>query len=63
MMRLSEVAMAINGKVLGEDVEFNLVGTDSRAIERGQLFVALRGDHFDGHDYVTPSLKKGAIAA
>lgn len=63
MMRLSEAAIATHGQVLGEDVEFNLVGTDSRAIEPGQLFVALRGDHFDGHEYVNPSLQQGAVAA
>lgn len=30
---------------------FRGVSTDSRSIKKGNLFVALKGDHFDGHDY------------
>jgi UDP-N-acetylmuramoyl-tripeptide--D-alanyl-D-alanine ligase len=63
MMRLSEAAIATHGIVIGNDVEFTSVGTDSRAITQGQLFVALKGDHFDGHDYVAQSLAQGAAAA
>lgn len=63
MMRLSEAAIATHGIVIGNDVEFTSVGTDSRAINQGQLFVALKGDHFDGHDYVAQSLAQGAAAA
>ena len=62
MMRLSEIALATKGKVLGADVEINSVGTDSRAIESGQLFVALKGENFDGHDYAGQSLQQGACA-
>ena len=62
MMRLSEIALATKGKVLGADVEINSVGTDSRAIESGQLFVALKGENFDGHDYAAQSLQQGACA-
>lgn len=36
------------------------VSTDSRAIRRGDLFVALRGDRFDGHDFVPAVLAQGA---
>ncbi|MGH9569550.1 MAG: Mur ligase domain-containing protein, partial [Candidatus Angelobacter sp.] len=36
---------------------------DSRTINRGELFIALRGEHFDGHDYVDFALEKGAAAA
>lgn len=36
------------------------VSTDSRAIRRGDLFVALRGDRFDGHDFVPAALAQGA---
>ena len=39
------------------------VSTDSRAIQRGDLFVALAGDKFDGHDYIKQVAEKGAIAA
>jgi UDP-N-acetylmuramoyl-tripeptide--D-alanyl-D-alanine ligase len=39
------------------------VSTDSRSIKRGDLFVALRGEHFDGHDFVPAALAKGAVGA
>ena len=36
---------------------------DSRAVHRGHLFVAVRGDHVDGHDYVGQASERGAVAA
>jgi UDP-N-acetylmuramoyl-tripeptide--D-alanyl-D-alanine ligase len=39
------------------------VSTDSRSIETGQLFFALRGEQFDGHQFVHQALKNGAMAA
>lgn len=38
------------------------VSTDSRTVEREECFVALRGEHFDGHDFVGEALAKGAGA-
>lgn len=63
MMRLSEAASATQGRVIGEDALFTSVGTDSRALTPGQLFVALRGEHFDGHAYALQCLDQGAVAA
>jgi UDP-N-acetylmuramoyl-tripeptide--D-alanyl-D-alanine ligase len=63
MMRLSEAALATHGRVVGRDVVFSSVGTDSRAVQPEELFVALRGERFDGHDYVGQCLKQGAVAA
>ena len=42
---------------------FASVGTDSRALAPGQLFVALRGERFDGHDFVDAAAQAGAAAA
>lgn len=39
------------------------VSIDSRKIEPGDLFIAIKGDNFDGHDFVKDALKKGAAAA
>ncbi len=39
------------------------VSTDTRSVQPGQLFVALQGDQFDGHDYVQAAKDKGAAAA
>ncbi|MDP2751800.1 MAG: Mur ligase family protein [Rhodocyclaceae bacterium] len=42
---------------------FCVVGSDSRHITPGMLFVALKGEHFDGHDYVLNALEQGAGGA
>jgi UDP-N-acetylmuramoyl-tripeptide--D-alanyl-D-alanine ligase len=39
------------------------VSTDSRTVKRGELFVALRGDHFDGHQFVEGAAEEGAAGA
>jgi len=62
MMMLSEAAAAIGGSLIGADVRFASVGTDSRDIASGQLFVALKGDRFDGHDYLEQAMSQGASA-
>jgi len=63
MMRLSEAAQAIGASVQGTDVAFSSVSTDTRTLQRGALFVALRGERFDGHDFVRQALDNGASAA
>jgi UDP-N-acetylmuramoyl-tripeptide--D-alanyl-D-alanine ligase len=55
-------AQAISAQVLGADVAFARVTTDSRQIQAGDLFIALRGEKFDGHDYVAQALEQGAAA-
>jgi UDP-N-acetylmuramoyl-tripeptide--D-alanyl-D-alanine ligase len=63
MMHLSEAAVATRGQVIGQDVMFTNVGTDSRKLADGQLFVALQGERFDGHAYAPQTLDQGAVAA
>ncbi|WP_454256071.1 UDP-N-acetylmuramoyl-tripeptide--D-alanyl-D-alanine ligase [Pseudomonas sp. Marseille-Q8238] len=60
---LSEVAAPLAARVVGADVAFSSVSTDSRKIEPGQLFIALSGPNFDGHDYLADVAGKGAVAA
>ncbi|MFV8818261.1 UDP-N-acetylmuramoyl-tripeptide--D-alanyl-D-alanine ligase [Haliea sp. E17] len=62
-MRLGELAGPLQGSVLGEDVAFDDVFTDSRKPLQGGLFVALRGENFDGHDYLEQVAGAGAAAA
>ena len=57
---LSQVATLASGTRLGADAECLGVSTDSRADLRGQLFVALRGERFDGHDFALSALEQGA---
>ena len=62
-LTLSEVAEALGGRLLGANAQFSAVSTDSRKIEPGQLFIALTGPNFDGHDYLHDVAASGATAA
>ena len=62
-MSLGEAAAAIGARVRGEDVRFDSVSTDSRALALGSLFVALRGERFDGHRFIGAAAGRGAVAA
>lgn len=63
MMLVSEAAAALGATMVGPDVRFTSVSTDSRTAAAGALFVALRGERFDGHDYVGAARESGAAAA
>jgi len=63
MLTLSEAARLAGGTLSGDDAEALRVVTDSRSIEAGDLFVALKGDQFDAHDYVAQALAQGAVGA
>ena len=64
MMQLSEARVVLHAQQIGaEDVRFNNVSTDTRSIKPGDLFVALKGEYFDGAKFVTDALKAGAVAA
>ncbi len=63
MMSLQEAARAIGANAQGAEAGFSGVSTDSRSIAAGELFVALRGDKFDGHAYVAEVLARGAAGA
>jgi len=61
--KLSTVATVLNAELSGADGEFDAVSMDSRSIQPGQLFFALPGENFDGHDYLTEVIHKGAVGA
>jgi UDP-N-acetylmuramoyl-tripeptide--D-alanyl-D-alanine ligase len=64
MMRLEELRDVLGAEVRGPAVgSFEQVGSDSRAVTPGMLFVALRGERFDAHDFVADALAAGAVAA
>ncbi|MYA31975.1 MAG: UDP-N-acetylmuramoyl-tripeptide--D-alanyl-D-alanine ligase [Gammaproteobacteria bacterium] len=60
---LSEWATAMDGELLGPDGHFAGVSTDSRSQARGALFFALRGEHFDGADFLSAAISGGATGA
>ena len=59
---LSQVASWCEGRHLGDDVEIRHVGTDTRTTGPGELFVALRGERFDAHDFIEQAQARGAAA-
>ncbi|BAO87424.1 UDP-N-acetylmuramoyl-tripeptide--D-alanyl-D-alanine ligase [Caballeronia cordobensis] len=65
MFTLREAAAMIPGAVLkgDENVAIERVVTDSRGVQAGDLFVAVKGDRFDAHDFLEQVAKSGAAAA
>ena len=64
-MTARDAAALLGGQVAAGDAATRMrgVSTDSRTVAAGNLFVALAGESFDGHDYVAGAAKKGAAAA
>lgn len=56
-----EVCRIVDGKILfGEDTHFSSYGTDTRQDLTGQLFIPLKGDSFDAHDFFEKAVSQGA---
>jgi len=64
-MTLLDVAKAVNGKYIGSDPSALVedITLDSRGVQKGSLFIAIRGERSDGHDYIEAAFEKGACAA
>lgn len=63
MFTAREIAGVTGGRLLGNDVTVSGVSTDTRTIEKGMLFVAVKGESFDGNDFIDAAAEKGAAAA
>ncbi|HET7315136.1 Mur ligase family protein, partial [Salinisphaera sp.] len=61
--RLSEFALALDARLIGDDAVFDGAAIDTRRIAPGALFFALAGAHADGHDFVARAGAAGAAAA
>jgi len=61
-MQLSQICDQVNGQLCGADVVLNNVSINTRADCKDRLFVALKGDNFDAHDYVHDAEQAGAAA-
>ena len=59
-MDVRSAAEAMSGSAVGENVAFAGVSTDSRTVATGELFFALRGDNFDGHQFIAAARERGA---
>ncbi len=60
MMNAKQIAAAVHADYSGANTVFTGITTDSRSVRPGELFVALAGGNFDGHDYCAAALEKGA---
>ena len=61
-LNISEIASYLSVKFYGKDAHINKIVTDSRKIKKGNLFIAIPGDKFDGHHFIENAIEKGAVA-
>lgn len=59
-MLLSEIAKAVSGTLSGDDCEITSVSTDTRTIEKGSLFVCIKGENFNAHLFAQKAAESGA---
>lgn len=60
---LEDLVHAIKGKLIINNLNFPLIGDisiDSRTIKKGDIYFAIKGNNYDGHDFIKESIKKGA---
>lgn len=57
------IALGMAASLPASSVEYTRVCTDSRSVEPGDLFLALQGENFDGHRFVSDALGRGALGA
>ena len=60
---LSALAEQLGGERFGDDIEVSVLSTDTRAIKKGDIYLALVGDNFNGNEFVADAFSKGAVAA
>lgn len=61
-LTLTELSQAINGQLIGDNLTINAISTDSRALNAGDVFLALKGPNFDGHKFLTQASELGCSA-
>lgn len=61
-LQLAEIAQAVQGQLIGDDLPITGVGIDTRTLKPGNLYVAIKGQHFDGHDFCDKAEQAGASA-
>jgi UDP-N-acetylmuramoyl-tripeptide--D-alanyl-D-alanine ligase len=63
MERMTDLARRLDAPLHGDDARFTRVATDTRALAPGDLFVALKGERFDGHHFIEQARAAGAAGA
>ncbi|MEE9354609.1 MAG: UDP-N-acetylmuramoyl-tripeptide--D-alanyl-D-alanine ligase [Methylococcaceae bacterium] len=59
---LSEIAQATHGRLIASELELSSFSIDSRQLQRNDLYIAISGEKFDGHDFIAEAEAKGAAA-
>jgi len=59
---LQDILSTLQARLIGDNLDFTGASIDTRSIQTGNLFIALRGDQFDGHDFIQQAEANGAIA-
>ena len=62
-MMLSRLEKILSAERFGEDIKFESVSIDGRSLQKGDCYIALIGDRFDGHDFVEQAKNAGACGA
>ena len=62
-MLLSGLAEQLDGEIIGDNVEISALSTDTRALKKGDTYLALVGPNFNGNDFLMEAKSNGAIAA
>lgn len=60
---LKEIADILGSNIPVSNIKINNISTDSRTVAENDLFIAVKGEKFDGHNFVKDVFKKGAVAA
>jgi len=58
--KLSNLSKIVNCDLIGNDAFFKKVSTDTRSMSEGDIFLALKGPNYNGHDFINKALDKGA---
>lgn len=61
-MQLSEISGSLGAQLSGGDTSFDSVSIDGRTLQPKQLYIAIKGEHFNGHDFCDQAVKAGASA-
>lgn len=61
-MNLSQIVEAVDGRLIGSDLSFSNINTDTRTLREGEVFVALKGENFNGAEYCLKAQELGASA-
>jgi UDP-N-acetylmuramoyl-tripeptide--D-alanyl-D-alanine ligase len=62
LMQLNEINTIVGGELLGANVPINKISIDTRTLQSGDLYIAIKGENFDGNDFVAQAEAAGAAA-